>query len=282
MRHALLTLTALAFVSAPAQAQDATSRPIQPTEQFQMTGGSGVGAAWGGVQIGGYGGTLLSDPTNPSITLYCVDFVHSIGVGNVVNANTMNVGNNNADLSLTRLAYDPNLAPAGAVDSRLMQYRQSAFLASLFSSYTDFASVAFDSDGDGSTDTTFGTYGSGNVMKNAWSGIHAAIWSIMTPGFPASPANHSGYITDVDLAMAMAAPFMTLAQNAANAGFGGLDLSEWSVLSDQNADGQIGGKQEFLVRTNTVPEPATVVLMFTGLLVLFGVHRRRQAAMGDD
>lgn len=108
-----LTIALLAFVARPALAQDLISRPIQPMEQFRLDSGSGVDAKWGSVQIGPYHGTLLSDPTTPSLTLYCVDFVHGISGGDVVNVNTVNIGNDNADLSTTRLKNDPDLNLVG-------------------------------------------------------------------------------------------------------------------------------------------------------------------------
>jgi hypothetical protein len=65
----VFTLASLAFAAQPAAAQDT----IDPQETYDFIGGSGVGASWGGAQVGPYRGTLLSDPTTPSITLYCVD-----------------------------------------------------------------------------------------------------------------------------------------------------------------------------------------------------------------
>ena len=109
------------------------------------------------------------------------------------------------------------------------------------------------------------------------------MWEIMTPGFPSDPAAHSNYIQDVDLAMAMADPFLQLAQDAADNDFAGFDFSEWSILTDKNADGVLGGKQEFLVRTSVVPEPGTVVLLLSGMLLLVGVARKRrlEVELGD-
>jgi len=123
------------------------------------------------------------------------------------------------------------------------------------------------------------------VKKAAWSGIHAAIWSIMTPGFPTDPAllgPHAAYITDVALAMSMAAPFIAQAQAAAATGFAGFDFSEWSVLTDANKDLASSG-QEFLVRTSLVtPEPETIILLLSGMLILVGVHRKRLYTLGAD
>lgn len=160
-----------------------------------------------------------------------------------------------------------------------MKYRQAAFLAAMFDSYADFGALGFDTDGDGDVDDdddeTFGSFMGGDLKRNAWSGIHAAIWIIMTPGFPTS---FSG-IDDL-LAVAMAMPFLDMATDAAKNGFGDFDFSEWSVFTDKAADGHNFGKQEYLVRT-VVPEPETVVLLLSGLVVLFGVGRRRSSQPGD-
>jgi hypothetical protein len=282
----------LMFGSVSVSAQDEISREIQPLEQFRFDATQGVTAQWDNVLLGPYTGTLLSDPTQPTLTLYCVDFIHSIGYGNVVNVNTLNIGDDGTNLSTTevRLKDAVDLNPGG-IDSRLMQYRQAAFLAAMFESYADLGTFNFDSNGAlAGGETTFGAFGSGDTRRNVWSGIHAAIWSIMTPGFPGSV----GGINDIDLAMAMALPFINLAQDAsagigsAATAFAEFDFSEWSVLTDVNADGQTGGKQEFLVRTtvpgvigvNVVPEPATVVLLLSGFLILFGVGRKRFGELG--
>lgn len=186
-------------------------------EQFRFDSGSGVGAKWGRVQIGPYHGTLLSDSTTPSLTLYCVDFVHGIGGGNLVDVNTVNLGNDDADLSTTRLKNDPDLNGGVPIDSRLMQYRQAAFLAAMFDSYADLGGFAFDSNQDGVEDATFGSfmpnpYGNVDLRRNVWSGLHAAIWSLMTPGFPEGPlAGHASLIEDVNLALGMAQAFLDVA-----------------------------------------------------------------------
>ena len=278
--QALIAIGMLALVASPAVAQDRLSRDVQDQEQIEVNGYSGVTARWGPVVVGGYQGTLMSDPTSPSITLYCVDFANGIAAGDLTDVNTIRVSNDNADLSVTRMRDENNTATGPQeIDSRLMQYRQASYLASMFESYQSLGGIGFDSDADGVDDTTFGTY-SNNVRRNTWSGLQAAIWQLMTPGFPVDPAVAGPYVADVNLALAMADPFIKMAQTAAQAGFYGMDFREWSVMTDQNANGATGGMAEVLVRS-VAPEPGTVVLLLTGMLFLFGFARKRLTELGD-
>ena len=148
----LATIVFLAFIATPLAAQDGIDDALQSMEQIRFDAGSGVGAKWGPVQIGGYSGTLLSDPTSPSLTLYCVDFVHSVGYGNVIDVNTTNVGNDGANLSVTRLRDALDVSGPDELDSRLTQYRQATFLAAMFDSYETLGSLGFDANSDGSID----------------------------------------------------------------------------------------------------------------------------------
>ncbi len=228
---------ALTLAVQPAVSQDVLPRSLGPMESFRFTAGSGVGASWGNVQIGPYHGVMTSDPTQPQVTLYCVDFAHSIHKDQTWNANIT------------------NLAGGSFTDTRVSdveQYKKAAFLSSLFESYSDYVGV---------------TYGAGNFadQKEVWSGLHAAIWTIMTPGFGNTLADQ------------MAAPFLALANAAMQSNYAGtgMNFTEWSVVSDKcngttvatTACPQVGGVQEYLVHT-VVPEPETVVLMMTGLFAL--------------
>jgi hypothetical protein len=126
-------------------------------------------------------------------------------------------------------------------------YRRAAYLASLFDPDTDVNE-------DGIPDGTAG-----------WGGIHAAIWQI-TSGVAKGDATLREYY--LGLADANAATFIT---------------QGWYVLSPLNVSGGAydGTGQEFLMRTVSVPEPATFLLLASGLLCLAAVSRRRILKAGD-
>jgi hypothetical protein len=280
-------LVAALLLPQAAAAQDVIPRPLNSTETLKLTGVSQAEvASWDNVYLGPYDGAILSgSPTIPSLTLYCVDFAHGVSVGNVWNVDVTNIGSGASDgvsgtLGNTRLGnvqaekFYPDFPPGGAsLGYSLDRYRQAAFLASLFSSYATFQ------------DNSAFTYGSNSQFtsqKEVYSGIHAAIWSIMTDGFP----NTIGGITNVVLAAAMADPFVNMAVSARTLGYTGLttlgvgfnsmNFDEWSVLTDVVDP----GKQEYLVQTTSVvPEPGTYVLLLSGLILLWGVARRRRGSL---
>lgn len=261
----IFTLAAIVALSAtPVAGQDEISRPLGATEQFRFTGGSGVTADWGRVQVGPYEGILESDITKPSLTLYCVDFVHSISTSYPpINVNVTGIGDPNADMQDTRLG-----AYGGDWESHLLRYRQAAFLSAQFEAY--------DVPGVSEEDRTA-----------AWSGLHAAIWTIMTPGFPNPDevARFGGYISNMALAVSQAGIYLDDLAHAMDGveddtRWADFNFDEWSVLTDVNANGTYGGVQEYLVRTTVTPEPETYVLLLSGMLGIFVVARRRLRELG--
>ncbi len=215
----------------------APALPDQGQVQYKFNNaGEFVKASWNGVYVGPYEGTLLSigaDPTSAAISLYCVDFQNYALPGRLVTASVSTLGGGNT--SLTRL---------GA--SGLVNYKKAAFLSSLFNSYESV--------------TEF----SGLSQRDAWSGLHAAIWSFTSGGGP--------YGGD---------PYYMAFRDYANDNYLGYGrYGRWSVLTTQSVDHpRMRDSQEFLVETVT-PEPQTYILLASGLVFLVAFGRRRLKEMG--
>lgn len=96
-----------------------------------------------------------------------------------------------------------------------------------------------------------------------WAGIQGAIWNLQSTGNPdaASNANVQFWLTQV-----------------MQADLSSVDRNSWAVVTNVEVNGGYGGTQEFLVRTNVVPEPSSWVLMLTGFGAMLVIARRRRAA----
>lgn len=259
MKRFLSYAVALAVLALPGQLRAQDGVTFSDGDQIKLANtNDAVVAQWGGVYLGPYTGQLVSDPTTPMFTMYCVDFEHTIRYGQVWTVNESNLAS--GDLSQTRLG-NPGLGT----------YSQIAYLASLFDSWDLLAAEAYD--GTTTFSSYFGTSNASN-KKYMWSGIHAAIWKLASGG--TSPTN--------TMATALSVPFLKYAEMKSLSGFDGMDMSEWSLLTPVNKDSD-SSAQEVLVRgsaTTVTPEPETYLLLATGMLVLFAVARRKQIREIDD
>jgi len=254
MKRFLSYAVALTLLVLPVQLSAQDGVTFHDGDQITLANtDNAVVAQWGGVYLGPYTGQLVSDPTKPMFTMYCVDFAHEISRGEVWTINESNLGG--GDLSQTRLG-----------NAGLGTYQQIAYLASLFDSWDLLASVSY----DGTASHTFSFYFGGSVSdkRYIWSGIHAAIWKLASGG--ALPTNL--------VAAGLSVPFLQYAEMKSLSGFDGMDMSEWSLLTPVDKDSRYSA-QEMLVRgsaTTVTPEPETYLLLATGMIVLFAMARRKQ------
>jgi hypothetical protein len=97
----------------------------------------------------------------------------------------------------------------------------------------------------------------------SWAGIQGAIWHAGTGATP------FGGTTNPDVQFWL--------DQLSSADLSTVNASAWVVVTDDAVTGPNGGAQEFLVRSNVVPEPSTYALMLTGFAGLVMVSRRRRA-----
>ncbi len=186
-----------------------TVSPAAAQEKIKFTSAGGVTGF--GYYVGQYQGVLLSEPGQPSIDLYCVDFLHHISLNQVWMANLSSLA---GDLSMTR---------GGATAYAL--YLRAAWLTQQYS-------------------------------RNAtaeWKNIQATIWRLFTSAGP-TPTSGDYWL------------------NLANQHYSEVNPKYFYVVTDVDKDR--GGTQEFL--TYVTPEPGTVALFATGLLLLGVLAMRRR------
>jgi hypothetical protein len=208
----------------------------------------------GGVYVGPYQGNF---PGGPSIDVTCIDYFNDaylapnpLATWNV----TQTTLGNGANLANTRFG-----SMWGA--EALSRYRIAGYLSTQFSS----------------------------VPTAQWGDLHRTIWNVMAPTAP--PTGFGGYNLNTFLTSSYGTnAYITAMVNSfggpANfwTNFNAYNWDSFTVLSDTRmttaapgscpawaANGancaQIGGRQEFIT---TTPEPATLLMLGSGLLILLG------------
>lgn len=230
MKRVSMLFAALGLVLAPVVASAQLAPIPNPVEYLDfvqavppgLSGNNGVSQV-----VGPYVGQFMSgpggSPTSAQFSIFCVDIAGS-ATDAWVKSTSLAPPGGDAAMATTKL---------GSAAGSFAKYTQAAYLSSLFSSW---ATVNPD-------------------KRTAWSGIHAAIWTIMS----GSTVGDAGF-TLRDQLMAQAA-------GAYAAGWRGY---HWYVLTPTDP---VWG-QEFLVVT---PEPSTYLLLATGLIFLVAFGRKRFA-----
>lgn len=151
--RSLVTVLALAVSAAPASALQLPASSVSAWRlknlQFQKQAPKPAVTAFG-YYVGPFTGTVLSDPTRPTINLFCVDILNSVHFGQTWTGVFTNLNSN--DFSATRHGIN-------AKES----YQKAAYLASM--------------------------YKYGGVQTSQWGGIQAAVWNLLNPGNPNGGAN---------------------------------------------------------------------------------------------
>ncbi len=143
----------------------------------------------------------------------------------------------------------------------------AAYLVDVYGLGGDVGSLSTTRIGDQSTyvrlaylSSLFDDYQGTSGQRSAWSALHAAIWQVSSNS---DVLASNAYVND------MYEQFYNMDVPATFSADG------WYVVSDAEGRGQ-----EFLVR-RSVPEPATILLMLSGLVMLVGVNRKRILAIQD-
>ena len=151
--RSLLAVLAIAASAAPASALQLPANSVSAWRlknlQF-MTQAPRPAVTAFGYYVGPFTGTVLSDPTRPTINLFCVDILNSIHFGQKWTGAFTSLNSN--DFSATRHGIDAKTS-----------YQKAAYLASM--------------------------YRNPGVQTSQWGGIQAAVWNLLNPGNPNGGVN---------------------------------------------------------------------------------------------